>query len=148
MPDVREGGPRVENLQPWRLTRVKPTSRMDGTGVMWPTQHVDGWEEVDFNDPSNYRDDLGFEWRGFTVFIEKENVEKPSGRYDDIVAPHELQAEDVPLMPSAAAARPRALPSPSEPSEQERELHNLTHLPYRSWCPVCVCSVKGEAFTS
>ena len=70
-------------------------------------------------------------------------MEKPSGRYGDIVAPHELQAEDVPLMPSAAAARPRALPSPSEPSEQERELHNLTHLPYRSWCPVCVQS-KGR----
>ena len=28
--------------------------------------------------------------------------------------------------------------SPSCPSHEERERHNATHLPYRSWCPVCV----------
>ena len=26
---------------------------------------------------------------------------------------------------------------PSPPSQQERELHELTHLPFRSWCPIC-----------
>ena len=30
----------------------------------------------------------------------------------------------------------------TRPSKEEVELHNLTHLPYRSWCPHCV---KGKA---
>ena len=28
--------------------------------------------------------------------------------------------------------------APKEPTPQEREEHNLTHLPYRSWCRHCV----------
>ena len=28
------------------------------------------------------------------------------------------------------------------PSQEEVEIHNLSHLPYRSWCPHCV---KGKA---
>jgi len=32
---------------------------------------------------------------------------------------------------------------PRLPSEREVEDHNLTHLPYRNWCPVCVRS-KGK----
>ena len=28
--------------------------------------------------------------------------------------------------------------APRQPSETERQLHNATHLPFRSWCPECV----------
>ena len=35
---------------------------------------------------------------------------------------------------------PKGLPSPSLPSKAEVEHHNLTHLPYRSWCPFCVAA--------
>ena len=28
--------------------------------------------------------------------------------------------------------------APRGPTEKERAEHNLTHLPYRSWCPACV----------
>ena len=38
---------------------------------------------------------------------------------------------------------PKGLPSPSLPSKAEVEHHNLTHLPYRSWCPFCVAA-KSE----
>ena len=31
-----------------------------------------------------------------------------------------------------------AMPSPMSPSRQEREQHELTHTPYRAWCPHCV----------
>ena len=31
-----------------------------------------------------------------------------------------------------------AMPSPMTPSRQEREQHELTHTPYRAWCPHCV----------
>ena len=30
----------------------------------------------------------------------------------------------------------------ARPSKEEVELHNLIHLPYRSWCPHCV---RGKA---
>ena len=41
------------------------------------------------------------------------------------------------------ALRPRGLLSPNESNKQERELHDLTHLPYRRWCTVCV-PAKGK----
>ena len=37
---------------------------------------------------------------------------------------------------------PGSLTSPEGPSNQERETHNLTHIPFRSWCEHCV---KGRA---
>ena len=41
------------------------------------------------------------------------------------------------------AAPPQGLPAPYTPSEAEVANHNLTHLPYRNWCPICVKG-KGE----
>ena len=32
---------------------------------------------------------------------------------------------------------PRCIKVPSSPSPAERELHELTHLPFRSWCEIC-----------
>jgi len=32
---------------------------------------------------------------------------------------------------------------PGDPTLKEREDHNATHVPYRSWCPVCV-KAKGK----
>ncbi len=55
---------------------------------------------------------------------------------------HELQ-EEADVMPSESARRPKSLPSPSEPSKQERDLHELTHLPFRIWCEHCV-QAKGK----
>ena len=42
-----------------------------------------------------------------------------------------------------AAREAKALPRPNEPTEQQRAQHNLTHLPYRSWCEHCV-RAKGK----
>ena len=36
------------------------------------------------------------------------------------------------------------LPSPAEPTEEERAYHNLTHLPYQPWCPHCVAMKARE----
>ena len=40
----------------------------------------------------------------------------------------------------SGAQKPVSLRGPSEPSQAEVDLHNLTHLPYRSWCPHCVAT--------
>ena len=39
----------------------------------------------------------------------------------------------------------RGLRTPQEPTEAERELHNLTHLPFRAWCKQCVMG-KGKKY--
>ena len=36
-------------------------------------------------------------------------------------------------------------PEPREPSPAEVNRHNLTHLPYRSWCPHCVAARRANA---
>ena len=33
---------------------------------------------------------------------------------------------------------PKGAVTPKEPTPQEKELHDLTHIPYQSWCPICV----------
>ena len=38
----------------------------------------------------------------------------------------------------AEANVPLAVPSPKEPGAAERARHELTHMPYRSWCFSCV----------
>ena len=38
---------------------------------------------------------------------------------------------------------PQLLPKNEKPSQEEVEKHNLTHLPYKAWCPICVAN-KGK----
>jgi hypothetical protein len=64
------------------------------------------------------------QWAGATEF--EENVEES-------------------MEPPAIYGRvPEALQIPVEPTPQERELHNLTHIPFQSWCTICV-KAKGRA---
>ena len=46
---------------------------------------------------------------------------------------------------NAEARLPKILLAPTQPTEEERELHNLTHLPFRAWCPICTkCKSHGD----
>ena len=38
---------------------------------------------------------------------------------------------------------PKRMLDPRLPSQEEVDRHNLTHLPYRNWCPICV-KAKGK----
>ena len=60
-------------------------------------------------------------WTGTTVFTEKEN--RP-----------QIFMEET----TDNARQPKPLQRPQEPTKEERELHELTHMPFRSWCPVCI----------
>ena len=51
--------------------------------------------------------------------------------------PDDPQEHDPP-----AARRARGLPDPGKPTPQQIAEHELTHLPFRSWCPDCV---RGKA---
>ena len=48
------------------------------------------------------------------------------------------QQEEVSKQDEDEARKPKMRRSPEEPTRQEREEHELTHLPFRSWCPCCI----------
>ena len=53
----------------------------------------------------------------------------------------EYQREEHPAQPAHLAAR--------QPTQRERSLHELTHLPYRDWCPFCVSTrARGDYHAS
>ena len=39
---------------------------------------------------------------------------------------------------SEEAVLPISSRKPDEPTKEERRIHKITHLPFRSWCPHCV----------
>ena len=45
----------------------------------------------------------------------------------------------------AEVRKPIALPSPDQPTARDIELHNLSHMPYRSWCPFCVAGRRNNS---
>ena len=45
---------------------------------------------------------------------------------------------------TATQKPPRVIPEPKQPSREEVARHNLTHLPYRSWCPHCVACRRSN----
>jgi len=57
--------------------------------------------------------------------------------------PEEID-EDMEEETPQEARPPKALADPRKPTLAEVQAHNLTHLPYRSWCPHCVRG-KGKS---
>jgi hypothetical protein len=60
------------------------------------------------------------------------------------VQPEEAEEDGEELTAVREARVPQTLTSPDKPSEKEVCEHNLTHLPYRNWCPVCVAAAGRE----
>ena len=96
---------------------------MEADDLNWKDRmYVNPWRREDMpleQDESEM--DMNFNWTGITVFeipLLTENVE--------------------PETTDLTARAPKPLPQPNEPSEQQTQVHNLTHLPFRSWCPHCV----------
>jgi hypothetical protein len=67
---------------------------------------------------------LGVQWTGTTEFEEN----------------FELGLE----LPTLRGKPARGLSVPYEPTQQEKELHDLTHVPFQPWCTICV-RAKGRA---
>ena len=114
----------------------------DITGVRTTRHQWAGTTEVheaqgDFTG-TTARLELGEPWANETLF--KLHPSQTRGRYDGLLA------EDYsPLEPPGTAIQLRPLPSPKEPAPSERELHNLTHLQHRRWCPACVSAKADES---
>ena len=61
---------------------------------------------------------------------------RPEG--EEAEAEREVQRETQESEVEAGARKPVKMNDPKEPSEEEKRVHDLTHLPYRSWCKHCV----------
>ena len=70
---------------------------------------------------------LPFQWKGTTRFTVKKDYEYIQENHDE-----EQQQEH------HEAHRAIGLRQPQQPTPQQIAEHNLTHLPYRNWCPICV----------
>ena len=117
IPQQTQHGPDITKFKPDRASFMNP---QDGTRM---TRFDDQWtpQQQKLTDKT---------WTGSTNFEEK------------IAYNEEYITEDEDTQQSALPAK--GIKAPQQPTEQERKEHNLTHLPYRSWCSICVES-KGRA---
>ncbi|CAE7429174.1 unnamed protein product [Symbiodinium sp. CCMP2456] len=97
------------------------------------TGHQNDWADIELPDGTVKRCDeprasTGHKWIGHTLFVP---LDRPKA------GENEQETED------KNAVKPKGVKTPNEPSENERRLHELTHLPYRDWCEHCVRS-KGR----
>ena len=44
--------------------------------------------------------------------------------------------------PTTEERVPKKMADPRKPRKEEIEAHEITHIPYRNWCEVCVCVCK------
>ena len=117
IPQQTQHGPDITKLKPERVTFMNP---QDGTRM---TRFDDQWtaQERGMTDKT---------WTGSTNFEEITT-------YKEEYITDEEDAQQ-------AALPAKGIKAPQQPTEQERREHNLTHLPYRTWCPICVES-KGRS---
>ena len=70
---------------------------------------------------------LPFQWKGTTRFTIKKDYEYLQEDYDEEQYHEHHEAH-----------KARGLRQPQQPTPQQIAEHNLTHLPCRNWCPICV----------
>ena len=114
IPQQTDDGPDVTRLTTERTTMVRPTNGAP-------------WYRIDDDCATKREATLDQEWTGSTNFEE-------TAAYDEYITDDGEEQQE--------ARKAKGLPTPQQPTAQERL--ELTHLPYRSWCPVCV-QAKGRS---
>ena len=119
VPTPEDGGPDIYKLSPTRYTNIRVE---DPQGTMINMKRVvDNWT----HEPQPTRTEP---WTGSTNFEESKEYN------EDLIT-----EDDTPQM----ATKAKAMTMPKQPTPQEIQEHNITHLPYRNWCPICV-QAKGR----
>ena len=104
-------GPDIKRLIPWRQTKAQRVGERHNTRLVedeWTTQ------------PAKTSDKP---WTGWANFEEHQEF------------PTKLESDDEEQQQGTKA---KAVQAPKQPTPQEILEHDVTHLPYRSWCPTCV----------
>ena len=74
--------------------------------------------------------------------LEEASEEESEPSFD--LVPGREEVADAGGEPQSTSFHPKYLRQPKQPSKQERELHNMTHIPFQPWCVVCQ-EAKGRA---
>ena len=86
------------------------------------------WMSKDALDPE--ATSIGIEQVGRTFEVHEAKMRPKK----DLVAPILISE----VLPEEESRAPRLLPENRGPSDDERRRHEATHVPYASWCPICV----------
>ena len=62
--------------------------------------------------------------------------------WNEIINPDDAAPPPPEAHPAVRPARVKALPKPTAPTREQREIHEMCHYPYASWCSHCV---RGKA---
>ena len=57
---------------------------------------------------------------------------------------YRAEDEEVDVDDGEATIVGKGMPAPYQPTQSEVDRHNLTHLPYRGWCPHCVAARRAN----
>ena len=120
LPTSGPGSPNPDSLTGIRVTRC---DFEDGTSDTF----VHEWRN-----PEDLPDFSQRPWTGVSTFIELPSPNLHGNRFAALAVPDDGQYDQ------SASVQPKQLPVPCTPSEMEVRTHNLTHLPFRAWCPHCV----------
>ena len=112
-PTPEGNGPDINKLLPTRYTNIHSGDTIRRIEGNWTVE------------PQPTRKE---HWTGSTTF-------EGSMEYSEDL----LTEDDTPQM----ATRAKAMTMPTQPTPQEIQEHSITHMPYRSWCPICV-QAKGR----
>ena len=72
------------------------------------------------------------------ALVNEDSNEKDEAQVDDETEEDAEEVEDEIDADAAEAAPIKIARDPGDPTPGERENHNITHIPYRSWCSICV----------
>ena len=122
VPNEEPNGPKLDQLLSKRVTVFRPNN------FHQTFTKVDEWNtEGEAANRLGLARSTGFQtWIGRTVFFDQSSTDEPD---DD---------QDMNIEPTDQAIKPKQVRGPKHPTAQERALHDLTHLPYRTWCEICV----------
>ena len=113
----------------WRARRGHDGStarkKTEGPTAFWEAQHVAG--RVSRNEPTEEHGMWDRGGRGLHAMDDDDKMDEDKEKTDSKeIGDDEEQEEE--------HQKARAMASPDSPSRREVEDHNLTHIPFRSWC--------------
>ena len=96
-------------------------------------KHHDDWTRGDDELESETR-----KWTSITEFSNRNEDRNISEKIQETILNESEQLRET--QPT------RGFPVPRQPSQHEREKHELTHLPFRAWCKTCVAAKARQAY--
>ena len=121
----------LTSLNPTRCTPTRDASTKSKFSDGSMMEHHDDWTKGDDELENETRT-----WTGITEFCNRNEDRNASKKIQEAIPDDPEQLRET--QPA------RGLPVPRQPSQHEREEHELTHLPFRAWCKTCVAAKQNK----